>query len=292
MLFRSPGHYVAGMLVLVSSAWALPLLSEHFDANAMPAGWKTTVVVGQSGPPSTVAFQDGGVVLTTTAKNKRFTGAQKKIELRDIEWVKVTARVKATGVAAGSDAPICGLYARFEGGDLLSGGSCPTGTEWTDISRILRVPEGAHDVDIGFVLPVAGTVVYDDLLVEPLDAPWRHVGRGAITYHWLSSDPYSEATLAANDEAYEAAQAFLGLTAPPRIDWWKYPDLATKLAYTAQPDPGSVEGSAVHTIFRSDPRELVTVLARTWGDPPPLLAEGLWLAHANELDGQIGRAHV
>ena len=66
------------MLVLVSSAWALPLLSEHFDANAMPAGWKTTVVVGQSGPPSTVAFQDGGVVLTTTAKNKRFTGAQKK----------------------------------------------------------------------------------------------------------------------------------------------------------------------------------------------------------------------
>lgn len=272
------------MLLFVPTAFALPLLSEHFDANAMPAGWKTTVVVGPSGPPSTVAFQDGGVVLTTTAKNRRFTGAQKKIELRDVAWVKITARVKATGVAPGSWAPICGLYARFEGGELLSGGGCPTNSEWTEVQRVLAVPEGAHDVDVGFVLPVAGTVVFDDLLVEPLDAPWKKVGRGTLTYHWLSSDPLPESTLSANDEAYEAVQAFLGLTTPPHVEWWKYPDLATKQQYTAQPDPGSVEGDAVHTIFRSDPRELVTVMARSWGDPPPLLTEGLWLAYTGELE--------
>ncbi len=275
------------MLLLVTTALALPLLSERFDTTALPAGWKTAIAVQTGGgPPSAYAVEDGALVLRAEKRTKRFTAVSRKMELRDVTWVRVEARVRTEGVdpAAAEPGP-CGVYVRFEGGAMEQAGPC-VAADWTPFVRYFGVPTGARDVEVGFLLPAAGTARVDDLLVEPVTPDWRTVSRGSFTYHWLGQDAFREDQLAANDETFDRAAALFGADPKVHIDYHRYGSLDAIDQYTGARLEAHVRGTTVHTLFRTDTAAIVKVLARAWGNPPPLLADGLGVSFAGEYDGR------
>lgn len=275
------------MLLLTSTALALPLLTERFDATTLPEGWKTTVAVQTGGGrASEPTIEDGALVLRADPKTKKFSAISKKMELRDVTWLRVEARVRTEGVDATSEKPApCGVFVRFEGGERTQAGPC-TGADWTPFVRYFEVPAGARDVEVGFLLPAAGTARMDDLIVEPVTPDWKTVGRGVFTYHWLGNDAFREDQLATNDESYDRALAMIAPASKTRVDYYRYGDLATIDQYTGVHADVHVAGTAIHTIFRTDTQAIMKVVARSWGDPPPLLAEGLAVSFAGEWDGR------
>ncbi len=274
------------MLLLASSAFALPLLVERFDVSTLPAGWKTAVAVqAGGGKPSTVAVEDGALVLRAEARTKRFSAFSQKLELRDVTWIRVTARTRTEGVDPAAMQGTCGLYVRFEGGEPLSAGPC-TGADWVASTRSFAVPDGARDVEVGFLLTGAGTARFDDLLVEPVTPDWKELGRGGFTYHWLGGDTFREDQLVTNDETLDRAIALVGAQPKGRIHYYKHADLDAIEEYTGVRAEAVVRGSTVHTIVRTDPRAIVKALAGALGEPPPLLAEGLAVSFAGEWNGR------
>ncbi|MFN7147280.1 MAG: hypothetical protein ACK4YP_26165 [Myxococcota bacterium] len=273
------------MLLLASSALALPLLVERFDSPELPAGWKTGIAVQTGGgKPSAATVEDGALVLRAEPKTKKFTAATRKLELREVEWIKVDGRVRTEGVAADTTGP-CGVVVRFEGGAFTQAGPCAA-ADWTAFTRYFAVPKGARDVEVGFLLPAAGTARLDELLVEPASPPWRSVGRGGFTYHWLGDSAFREDLLVANDETLDRAAALIGAPPAGKIDYWQYGSLDTIEQYTGVRADGHVDGATIHTIYRTDPQRIMRVVARAWGSPPPLLAEGLAVSFAGEWGGR------
>jgi hypothetical protein len=277
------------VLLLVPTALALPLVTERFDATTLSEGWKISVGAQTGGgKPSAWTVEDGALVLRAGPKTRRFTAVSRKMELRDVTWIRVEARTKTEGVEAtnATDAP-CGVFVRFEGGEMTQAGPCSPGAEWTPFTRYFEVPAGARDVEVGFLLPGPGAAWYDDLIVEPVTLDWNTLGRGPFTYHWLGNDAFREDQLAANDDAYDRALALLGGTpTKARIDYHRYGSLDTIDQYTGVRRDAHVSGTTIHTLFRNDAVSIMRVLARAWGDPPPLLAEGLAVSFAGEWDGR------
>lgn len=278
------------MLLLVSTALALPLVTERFDATTLSEGWKTTIGAQTGGgKPSASSVEDGALVLRAGPKTRRFTAVSRKMELRDVTWIRVEARVRTEGVvAAGAAASPCGVYVRFEGGAMSQAGPCqssPDG-EWTPFTRFFEVPAGARDVEVGFLLTAPGTAHYDDLIVEPVSPDWKVLGRGPFTYHWLGNDAYREDQLVANDEAYDRAVALLGAPQTTHIEYHRYGNLDAIDQYTGVRTHAHVTGTTIHTLFRNDAVSIMRVLAHAWGDPPPLLAEGFAVSFAGEWDGR------
>lgn len=277
------------MLLLVSSALALPLLVERFETNALPAGWETTVVVQTGGgKPSEATVADGALVLTAGPKTKKFTAVSKKLELRDVTWLRVQARVRTEGVNAEAASGVCGVFVRFEGGQLLQAGPCAA-ADWAAFTRTFAVPAGARDVEVGFLLPTAGTARMDDLLVEPVTPDWKGVNRGGFAYAWLGSDTFREDQLVANDETFERAVALLGAPPKARIVYRKHANLDAIAEYTGVRADHVVSEGTIETVVRTDAYAILEALAPAWGNPPALLREGLAVAFVGEWDGRDPR---
>lgn len=274
------------MLLLTLPALAAPLLVERFDSTSLAEGWSTKIgVQNGGGKPSTYTVEDGALVLTAGPKTRKFTAISRRIELRDLTWIQVDARVKTDGVVSPSSTAPCGVYVRFDGGEMTQAGPC-SGADWTPFTRYFAVPAGAREVEVGFLLSAAGTARYDDLVVEPFKPDWSALGRDAFTYHWLGKDAFREDQLAANDDAYERALTILGAPSTARIDYFRYGTLDLIDQYTGQRTDAHVSGTVIHTLFRNDSVSIMRVLAQAWGNPPPLLAQGFAVAFAGEWDGR------
>lgn len=270
------------MLLLASTALALPLVVERFDTPLSP-DWKVKVAAGKGGGESTIEVADGALVLKATPKTKRFLAASRTFEARDVRWVRVKARVKAEGVAAGAEP--CGVFVEVEAGPRVATGQCVPG-DWREITRTFAVREDARDFQVGFQLSGAGTVWLDDVIIEPVTPDWRVVGRGTVEYHWLASEAFSEDQLVANDETLEKITALLGEAPKERLVFHRYADLAAIEEYTGSPREIQVDGRVIHSVYKTDPRPLVMAMAAGWGSPPPLLVEGLAWSFAGEVDGR------
>lgn len=272
------------LLLLASSALALPLLVERFDSPALSPDWKVKVVAGKGGAQSALAVEEGALVIRAAPKAKRFVAATHTYELRNVSWIRVQARVRTEGVAP-SAAP-CGVYLRFEGGEPRADGQCGS-AEGKDVVRTFAVPQGARDVEVGLYLPTAGTAWIDEVIVEPVTPDWRTVVRGPVEYHWLASEAFREDQLVANEETFDKVVALFGAAPKGRVAFHHYPDLAAIEEYTgARRDVQVDAGGAVRSIFKSDPRAVAAGVARAFGDPPPFLADGLALSFAGEYDGR------
>jgi hypothetical protein len=279
--------------LLLPAAVALPLLSERFDAPGLPAGWKAGVgaQIG-GGAASAYTFADGAVVMTAAPHTKRFTTISKKMELRDVSWLQVDARSKSAGIDAdaGNDGAVCGVFVRFEGGPIQGLRPCVPNPDWTPSTRVFAVPKGARDVEVGLFLSVPGTATIDDLVVEPVDPGWKTASRGHFVYHWLDRDGFSEAQLAGNDDRYDALVAFFGIKPPPTLEYFRYDDVDALERYTGRHVDAMVDGNTIHTLRRAESHEMVAILSRTWGDPPPMFTEGLAIHLAGEWDGREAKA--
>ncbi len=277
------------MLLLASTALALPLLVERFDANALPDGWKTAVAtqIG-GGKPSEASVADGALVLTAGPKTKKFTAISRKFELRDVAYLKVQARVRTDGVDAAAANGVCGVFVRFEGGQLTQAGPCAA-ADWASFTRTFVVPDGARDVEVGFLLSTAGTARFDDLLVEPVTPDWKGVNRGGFTYAWLGGDTFREDQLVANDETFDRAVALVGAPPKERVTYRKYANLDAIEEYTGVRAEHVVTEGTIHTVVRADAYAILEAVAPAWGTPPAFLREGLGVAFVGEWAGRAPR---
>jgi hypothetical protein len=277
------------VLLLVTSALALPLLVERFDANALPAGWKSAVALQTGGgKPSEAVVTDGALAITAGPKTKKFTAVSKKLELRDVAYLKVQARVRTEGVDPAAANGVCGVFVRFEGGQMTQAGPCAA-ADWAPFTRTFVVPEGARDVEVGFLLSTAGTARMDDLLVEPVTPDWKGVNRGGFTYAWLGGDTFREDQLVANDETFDRAVALLGAAPKERVVYRKYANLDAIEEYTGVRAEHVVRPGEIHTVVRTDAYGILEALAPAWGNPPAFLREGLGVAFVGEWAGRDPR---
>jgi hypothetical protein len=270
------------VLLLASTALALPLLVERFDANALPDGWKTAVAtqIG-GGKPSEASVADGALVLTAGPKTKKFTAISRKFELRDVAYLKVQARVRTEGVDAAAANGVCGVFVRFEGGQLTQAGPCAA-ADWASFTRTFVVPDGARDVEVGFLLSTAGTARFDDLLVEPVAPDWKGVNRGGFTYAWLGGDTFREDQLVANDETFDRAVALVGAPPKERVTYRKYANLDAIEEYTGVRAEHVATAGMIHTVVRTDAYAILKALAPVWARPPPSCAKAsAWRSSAS-----------
>lgn len=267
------------------------LITATFDGANPLAPWQQVdgAVDGSGqGPPSTstIALDDGGVRLEGAADTTRWRALEQTVALASASWVRVAARMRTDGlVADGVHRPQCYVYSRFTDasgqrlGALLATRNLLGTTPWAPVARRFPVPAGAVNLTVGLFLSLPGRAWFDDLEVEAAPAPdWHETTDGHYHYHWLGGDQLPDPARRYNTESYRMVAEFLGLdpAGSPDVAYYKYPDKAIKEELMG--DPGNaftMPDGSMHSIFATDRHEIVHVLARPWGDPPALVAEGL-----------------
>jgi hypothetical protein len=168
----------------------------------------------------------------------------------------------------------CNLFARM---GQLQGTRIMTGTNgWTDVARRWPVPEGVREATIGCFLSMPGRAWFDDVKLEAVEPPdWQTARTDHYDFRWLPGDSIPEEAQRFNEESYRTAAEFLGVKDGPRAVFTKYPDNATKQEYTGDGGDGHRRGVEIHKIWARDRHEIAHVLADAWGEPTPLLGEGL-----------------
>ncbi len=152
------------------------------------------------------------------------------------------------------------------------------------------MPAGATHLTVGLFLSLPGRAWFDDVEVSVAAAPaWREATEGHYRYHWLDGDEIPDHKRRFNSESYRITSEFLGLdpAAGREVGYFKYPDKALKEELMG--DPGNAHAltdGTMHSIFASDRHEIVHLLARAWGDPPALIAEGLAVHMSGGWQGQ------
>lgn len=273
---------------VVSTAHAVPLLVERFDAE--PTGWKERVAVQNGGGPSSKSAVAGGTItLTADTRTKKFVSLGKRVELRGVKWLSVSAKVQLAGVEGADPSSVCGVFVRFDTGDLAATRECRVRADADPHTRMIPVPSAARDAEIGVLLAAPGTLTVDDLVVDVATPELKELVRGRFVYRWLGTDAFREEHLEANDGKLAELTAFFGASAASKLEYWKFPDAATLEAYTGRRADYVASERAVYTILRTDTRALTAALSRAWGDPGALFFEGLAVHLAGDWDGRDPR---
>lgn len=265
------------ILLLAAPAFALPLLVERFEATTLPAGWKTEIgaQVG-GGKQNEATVESGTLVLRADKGTKRFTAVSRTLDMRGVSWIRVSLRQRSENVdPTAARYQNANAFVQFEGGPV-QGLRLMTGTnDWTNITRTFAVPADVRDVKVGLFLSMPGMAAFDDLLVEPVELEANKLRRGPFTYHWFGRDGFTEEHLETNDNDHARIAAFLEVPLDTPVEFWRYANLDAIEEFTGRRGNGHADGNAVHTIWRTEAHELTHVLARPWGNPVPLLGEGL-----------------
>lgn len=274
------------MLLSTTLALAAPLLVEPFASPTFSPDWRTRMGARVGiGPTSTIQVEDGALWFRVTTETREFPAVVRTVPTGDSAWIRVSARMTTQGV---DPAPAryrnCNAFVRLGGGPVQALPVLSGDTPWTTVSRTFAVPDGVDELDVGMFLSMPGAAAFDDLQVEAVDPGWRGETSGVFVYHLLPGDTISEAQKARNSKNLAEIVSFLGVDSPKTINFWKYPDNATKAEYTGDRGNGHAlrDSLQLHTIWRVESHELVHLVAGDWGDPPALLAEGLavWLSGA------------
>ncbi len=271
-----------------AQALALPLLVERFDS--APVGWKERVASQTGGGPSSkYSVADGVISFTATPQTKKFLAFGKRVDLKGVEWLDVTAKLTATGVEGAAPGVVCGVFMRFDTGQVVATRDCAPRKDEAPHRRHVVVPAGARDMEVGVWLGTPGTLVVDDIVVESAPPDLKAVGRGRFQYHWLGNDGFREEQLEANDTRFAELAAFFGTPTSLKLDYWKYADAPTMEAFTGDMRSYVATDTAVHSLLRTDVRAMMAALSRGWGNPGPLFFEGLAVHLAGDWDGRDPR---
>lgn len=257
------------------------LLHEDFEAPELPEGWTREIAAHlDRGPEAIVEARDGALRLEVHPGDRVFPALARDVDVQGLDWVRVSARMKTEAV---DPEPAvydnCNLYVRFDEGPVQPLRVLIGDQPWTQLSRTYAVPPGARRMRVGLVLTMPGVAWFDDVKVEAVRPGWRSAARGRFVFHTLGRDRVSAGHQRRMLEAAAEFEAFFGVS-PERVDYWKYPDIPTKIEFTGIGGNGHALGSAIHTIWPVERHELVHVYANAWGPTTPLWGEGLavWLS--------------
>lgn len=257
------------------------LLREDFAAPELPAGWTREIAAHlPRGPEAIVEARDGALRLEVQPGDGVFPALARDVDVQGLAWVRVSARMKTEAV---DPEPAiydnCNLYVRFDEGPVQPMRVLVGDQPWTQLSRSFAVPPGARRMRVGLVLTMPGVAWFDDVTVDAVNPPWRSAAQGRFVFHTLGGDRVLAAHRRRMQEAATEFDAFFGRS-PERIDYWKYPDIATKVEYTGIGGNGHALPDAIHTLWPVERHELVHVYANAWGRTTPLWGEGLavWLS--------------
>ena len=276
------------------------LLAEHFDGAHALEVWQEVdgrVDGTGTGTTSTITLADGAVRIEGQADTNRWRSLERTVALGGAAWFRMAARMKTDGlVLDGVHRPMCYVYARFTDaggkrvGEVVATRNLLGTTPWTPVARRYPVPAGAANLTVGLFLSLPGRAWFDDVEVSVSAAPeWHEAIEGHYHYHWLAGDEVPDGKRRFNSESYRITAEFLGLdpAAGQEVGYFKYPDKAIKEELMG--DPGNayaLTDGTMHSIFASDRHEIVHLLARAWGDPPALVAEGLAVHMSGGWQGQ------
>lgn len=276
-------------VVLAVPGQDTPLLQERFDDAGALSRWKAVdgARVGAD-PPSRASLDGGALLLEADAATRRWLSLERPVPVAAAKWVRVSARVRTEGVdPSRARYANCNLYVRFPQGPVqplrVFAGTNP----WTPVARRLPVPEGAGEVTVACFLSMPGRAWFDDVRVEAVEPPkWEQAREGRYVYRWLPGDGVPERARKYNLESWKLVSGFLGAEGPAEVLFVKYPDAAAKEEYSGMGGNAHVQGDEIHTLWPTDRHEIVHILARAWGDPPALLAEGLAVHLSGDWQGR------
>ncbi len=278
-----------GLLAPSTARAAEPLLAETFDDAGALERWQ--VVDGArtgDGPVSEASVKDGALELKGDASTRRWVALTKTVPTGGAKWVRISARIRTEGVAAGQGFhPNCNLYFRFGRGPIVASRVLLGDNGWTSVARRVPVPkEDGGDLTVGCILSMPGRAFFDEVRVEAVDPPaWEEARTEHYVFRWLPGDGgkgggVPEEARRRNEAQYKKAGELLGVTRDAPVIFYKYPDLDRKEEYMGLRGNAHAVGDEIHTIWSVDAHEIVHVLARPLGDPPALLGEGLAVHHS------------
>lgn len=257
-----------------------PLAVEGFDSPDAVREWRVFGgLTSGDGPPSTVAVEEGALRLAGDESTGRWRVVSRTFPLGDVRWLRVAARMRSRAVdGAHSKFQNAGPWLRFDEDEVTSLPPMLGTSEWTWLARRYTVPRRAKTVTVGFYLTLPGALEIDELRLETTP-DWLEARDGPFLFRWLPGDeprPEERKELRA---AFDRSCEFLDVRPEYAIVYLKYPDAAVKEEYMGSRRAANLEGTIVHTTHRVDRHEMVHLLAKPWGAPIPLLAEGLacWL---------------
>jgi hypothetical protein len=279
------------LLALVSFASATPLFTERFDR--LSGLFKERVIAPHGGGPvAKYTVADSVITFTVDKKAKRFTAIEQKVELRGLDWLDVSAKVRLSGVTDAPDDALCGLYVRFDTGEVVPSRPCVDRADAEPHHRWVQVPAGARDAFVGVVLTVPGTLVVDDAVADATPPDLKTLVRGSFVYHWLGNDAFRDEHTEQNDGVWRGALGFLGGKADRKLTYWKYTDVDTVERFTGHASAAWVTPTDVHSVLKADARALVLAAASELGAPGPMMSEGLAIHLAGDWDGRDTRLTV
>lgn len=164
------------------------------------------------------------------------------------------------------------------GSDLVTGS-----TDWRRVQASAVAPEGAATVEALVFLSMSGTLWADDLRLEEVAPPdWIVEAGPRHRFHYLAEAPLSAEDQGRNLAILEAMEDRLETELPVVVDFFRYPDNATKGRHTGMAGNAHVTGDRqLHTVWSVDDHEIVHLITRTWGPSgSALLGEGIavWLS--------------
>jgi hypothetical protein len=255
-----------------------PLLAESFDAAESISTWRRTdgAALAGPGPESKISWDNGAARFDVDTTTRHFVALDRTVPVAGVPWIRMSVRMKSENVSDSGAFHIAYLYARIDNGPPIATDVLVGTHDWTSYARRFQVPAGAKEMSVALVLGLPGTAWFDDVRVEAVEAPaWQEAKVGHYDFHWLPGDAIPDTARAYDEESYKQVSDFLGVPGPASVPFYKYPDNATKDEYTGDPGNARVITGAIHSIFATDRHEIVHVIARGWGDPPALVAEGL-----------------
>ena len=275
------------LLLLATLATATPVFTERFDT--LSGLFKDRVVAPKGGPLGTYEVANGVITFVVEERTRRFTSIERKVELRGVDWLKVSARVTLSGVGTPPPGAVCGLFVRFDTGEVVPSRPCNNRTEGESHHRWVAVPKGARDAWVGVMMSAPGTLVVDDVVADTAPPDLKTLVRGSFEYHWLGADSFRDDQTELNESIWQGALGFLGGPTNRTIHYWKYPDAATLETFTGQAGAAWTTPTDVHSVLKTDARALVIAAASTQGTPGPLLTEGLAIHLAGDWEGRDTR---
>ncbi len=276
------------LLLLAGLAEATPVFTERFDR--LSGLFKERIVAPKGGGAlNKYEVANGVITFEADSRTRRFVSIEQKVELRGLEWLNVSAKVTLTGVSNPPVDAVCGLFVRFDTGEVVPARPCANRADTEPHHRWVPVPAGARDAFVGVMLSSPGTLVVDDVVADPTPPDLKTLVRGSFVYHWLGNDAFRDDHTDQNDTVWRGALGFFGGKADRKLTYWKHTDAATLETFAGHAGSAYVTPTEVHSVLKSDARALVLAAASSLGAPGPLLSEGLAIHLAGDWEGRDTR---